>query len=310
MGVIQYLNDFFQAIWLFVIKINFFDVLDILMLAFIIYMIIKFTKETRAEQLLKGISFLILLFLLIKQFNQQLKVMNFILENFFQVGIIALIIMFQPELRRILEKMGRSSVSNIALSFENQNITDELLINMIKQVTEACARFSKSKTGALIAIERQTGLGEQIDTGTILKSEVSTELLGNIFFPNTPLHDGAVIIRNGLIHAAGCFLPKPQKEQLISKDLGSRHRAAIGLSEISDAIIIAVSEETGTISVAENGSLARGFNAESLKELLYTKLLSDQNYRRRKSRKKQFSKSNQNTDNKQNDSQDNSTPKA
>ena len=181
---------------------------------------------------------------------------------------------------------------------------------MIKQVTEACARFSKSKTGALIAIERQTGLGEQIDTGTILKSEVSTELLGNIFFPNTPLHDGAVIIRNGLIHAAGCFLPKPQKEQLISKDLGSRHRAAIGLSEISDAIIIAVSEETGTISVAENGSLARGFNAESLKELLYTKLLSDQNYRRRKSRKKQFSKSNQNTDNKQNDSQDNSTPKA
>lgn len=291
MGVLQYFSDFFQAIWLFVTKITVFDVLDILMLAWIIYMAIKFTKETRAEQLLKGISVFVLLFLLIKQFNSKLKVMNFILENFFQVGIIALIIMFQPELRRILEKMGRSSVSNIALSFENQDITDDILIYMIKQVTEACIKLSRTKTGALIVVERQTGLGEQIDTGTILKSQVSTALLCNIFYPNTPLHDGAVIIRDGMIHAAGCFLPKPQKEQLISRDLGSRHRAAIGMSEMSDAIIIAVSEETGTISVAENGSLARGFNADSLKELLYVKLLSEPNSRRRRSRKKQFSKS-------------------
>lgn len=292
MGAIQYLSDFFQAIWLFVTKITVFDVLDILMLAWIIYMAIKFTKETRAEQLLKGISVFILLFLLIKQFNTKLKVMNFILENFFQVGIIALIIMFQPELRRILEKMGRSSVSNIALSFENQDMTDEILINMIKQVTEACTKLARTKTGALIVIERQTGLGEQIDTGTILKSQVSTALLCNIFYPNTPLHDGAVIIRDGMIHAAGCFLPKPQNEQLISRDLGSRHRAAIGMSEMSDAIIIAVSEETGTVSVAENGTLSRGFNADSLKELLYAKLLSEQNSRRRRSRKKQVVKAN------------------
>lgn len=300
MGVIQYLSDFFQALWLFVTKITVFDVLDILMLAWIIYMAIKFTKETRAEQLLKGISVFILLFLLIKQFNSQLKVMNFILENFFQVGIIALIIMFQPELRRILEKMGRSSVSNIALSFENQDMTDDILIYMINQVTEACTKLARTKTGALVVIERQTGLGEQIDTGTVLKSQVSSALLCNIFYPNTPLHDGAVIIRDGMIHAAGCFLPKPQKEQLISRDLGSRHRAAIGMSEMSDAIIIVVSEETGTISVAENGSLARGFNADSLKELLYTKLLSEQNSRRRRSRKKQILKSNYNNDNKEN----------
>ena len=147
--------------------------------------------------------------------------------------------------------------------------------NCIEAVCTACEQLSQTATGALIVFERETRLGEQVDTGTILNATPSPELFGNIFFPNTPLHDGAVIIRDSKVYAAGCFLPKPQKEELISKALGSRHRAAIGMSEVSDAVIVIVSEETGTISVAENGSLTRFYNKDTLRKLLTSKLIPE-----------------------------------
>ena len=203
--------------------------------------------------------------------------MTFLLENTLNVGLLAIMIMFQPELRRALEKVGRTSVSNMQI-FSNSS-TDELTQKWetaITAICDACEELSSTTTGALIVIERQTKLGEQIDTGVIMNAEPSKEIFGNIFYPKTPLHDGAVIMRDGMILAAACFLPKPQKEEFINKKLGSRHRAAIGMSENSDAIIIAVSEETGTISIAENGNLERPFNRTTLERYLRNKIIPQQ----------------------------------
>ncbi len=254
------------------IRIN--DVIDIAILSFLIFHGIKLIRETRAQQLVKGILVLIVAYLLAIFFN--LQTMRFFLKTCFEWGILAIIIVFQPELRRILEKVGRTKFTelNFFAGNEIENSADKWK-NCIDAVCDTAQNLSSTCTGALIICERKTKLGEQIDTGTILNCNPSAAILGNIFFPNTPLHDGAVIIRNGIILAAGCFLPKPQKEELIAKQLGSRHRAAIGMSEISDAIVIVVSEETGTISVAENGELTRGFTKESLKKLLSLRFLPE-----------------------------------
>mgnify|MGYP000761824317 FL=1 len=186
--------------------------------------------------------------------------------------MIALIILFQPELRRTLEKAG---YTKLGLRFSSSsNVDSSVWSRTIDVICDACVELSATSTGALIVIERQTRLGEQIDNGTILDAIPSKELFGNIFFNKTPLHDCAVIIRDGKILAAACFLPKPQKEELINKRLGSRHRAAIGMSENSDAVVIVVSEETGAISVAENGVLKSGFTRESLHQLLTARLIT------------------------------------
>ena len=253
------------------IRIN--DVLDIAILSFLIYQGIRLVRETRAQQLIKGILILVLAYVIAIVLN--LQTMRFLLKVCFEWGFLAIIIMFQPELRRILEKVGRAKFSGINFISNNDHSNDsETWRECIDATCEAVQDFSSTKTGALIIFERSTKLGEQIDTGTILNCLPSPQIFGNIFFPNTPLHDGAVVIRSGIILAAGCFLPKPQKEELIAKDLGSRHRAAIGMSENSDAIIVVVSEETGTISVAENGELTRGFSKESLRKLLNSRLIS------------------------------------
>lgn len=254
------------------IRIN--DVIDIAILSFLIFHGIKLIRETRAQQLVKGILVLIAAYLLAIFFN--LQTMRFFLKTCFEWGILAIIIVFQPELRRILEKVGRTKLTelNFFAANEVENAADKWK-NCIDAICDAAQNLSSACTGALIICERKTKLGEQIDTGTILNCNPSSAIFGNIFFPNTPLHDGAVIIRDGIILAAGCFLPKPQKEELIAKQLGSRHRAAIGMSEISDAIVIVVSEETGTISVAENGELTRGFTKDSLKKLLSMRFLPD-----------------------------------
>ena len=176
----------------------------------------------------------------------------------------------------MLERVGRSKIADIALFKPSDDEQDaEHVRSAIRAVCDASMKLSSTRTGALIIFERKTKLGEQIATGTLLDCVPSAAMLGNIFVPNTPLHDGAVIIRDGKILAAGCFLPKPEKEELINKQLGSRHRAAIGMSENSDAIVIVVSEETGTISVAENGELTRGYVEDTLKKLLYNRLLPD-----------------------------------
>jgi diadenylate cyclase len=245
------------------------DYLEILLLSYLIYKILKLVQETRAVQLLRGIVVVVIILFIIRQFD--FSALGFLSETFFSIGLMAIIVMFQPELRRILEKMGRTKVVQ-TLSFTSED-TNADMNAVIEEIAGACEKLSRSATGAIIVMERKTKLGEQADTGTVLNAAPSAELFGNIFFPNSPLHDGAVIIRNGVVLAAGCFLPKPQNEEFISKNLGTRHRAAIGMSEISDAVVIIVSEETGIISIAENGNLKRGLDRAKLIEVLIDKIL-------------------------------------
>ena len=236
------------------------DILDILVLSYVVYLGMKLIRETRAGQLIKGIFLLLLVYIIASWIN--MKAISYLLSETLNIGLIALIILFQPELRRTLEKAG---YTKLGLRFSgSSNVDSGVWSRTIDVICDACVELSATSTGALIVIERQTRLGEQIDNGTILDAIPS----------KTPLHDGAVIIRDGKILAAACFLPKPQKEELINKRLGSRHRAAIGMSENSDAIVIVVSEETGAISVAENGVLKSGFTRESLHQLLTKRLIT------------------------------------
>ena len=241
-------------------------------------------RETRAEQLIKGIVLLGVALFVLDQ--MQFKVMGVIAETFVNIGILAVIIMFQPELRRILEKVGRTTGMSKKLPFlEGAGSAEIARANAaINSIVKACENLSRTMTGALIVIEQQTKLGEQIETGTYINAEPSAELFGNIFVPNTPLHDGAVIMRNGLILSAACYLPKPAKEELVPKELGTRHRAAIGMSEVSDAIVVVVSEETGVISIAENGKLTRNFSGVTLRKYLTERLIPETNENAKKSR--------------------------
>lgn len=254
--------------------IKFFDIIDVLILTYIIYLLLKLIRETRAGQLVKGILFLVIGYFLSSFIG--LKAISYILKQTLSMGVIAMIVLFQPELRRALEKAGRTKFGIRLFGFGQS--TDELKQKWdpaITAICDSCVELSATCTGALIVVERQVRLGEQIETGTILNARPSTEIFGNIFYPKTPLHDGAVIMRNGIILAAACFLPKPQKDALINKQLGSRHRAAIGMSENSDAIVIVVSEETGQISVAINGVLSRDYTREKLKSLLEDQIFND-----------------------------------
>jgi diadenylate cyclase len=208
----------------------------------------------------------------------ELKTLSFLLEKVFTLGILAIIVVFQPELRRALEKVGRTKVADLSLfsTFEQGSRDAALWEGAIEAISKSCDQLSKEKIGALIVIERKTKLGEQIAQGVFLDAMPSVELFGNIFFPNSPLHDGAVIIRNGKIVAASCFLPKPHKEEMIDNNLGSRHRAALGMSENSDAVVVVVSEETGIISIAYEGRLTRGFDAYNLRKYLKKMLIADE----------------------------------
>ena len=249
------------------------DFVDIAILSYLIYLLIKLVRETRAGQLVKGIVLLALGYLISSIVG--LKSIKYIISTILNIGLIAIIILFQPELRRALEKVGRTRLGFNLFGFgESQDELTEKWSDAIQSICDSCVELSATCTGALIVIERQTKLGEQIETGTILNALPSKEIFGNIFYPKTPLHDGAVIMRDGIILAAACFLPKPQKEELVNKKLGSRHRAAIGMSENSDAVVIVVSEETGQISVAMDGVLTRDYTHEKLKNLLIQELIS------------------------------------
>lgn len=279
-----YLSDIWDNICSIVSYITPIDVLDIIFLSAILFFCIKLMRETRAEQLIKGIAFFAIVLFILDQLG--FKVMGIVAETFFNIGILAIIIMFQPELRRILERVGRTKMTKTLPFLEGNNISedDEKTVNAINSIAKACENLSRTMTGALIVIEQQTKLGEQIETGTIINAVPSAELFGNIFVPNTPLHDGAVIIRDGMILAAACYLPKPAKEELVPKELGTRHRAAIGMSEVSDAIVVVVSEETGVISVAENGELIRNFSGVTLKKYLTERLIHTPNDNTKKSK--------------------------
>ena len=249
------------------------DVLDIAAVSFIIYSVIKLVRETRAEQLVKGIIILIIAFALSFQFN--LKMLSSLFSSFFQFSVLAVLILFQPELRRALEQMGRSKLGKYWTNLASTPAEEETVKHTracIDSVVDVCDMFHKTKTGALIVFERQTKLGEIVNTGTVLNAIPSTPIIGNIFFNKAPLHDGAMVVRDGMVYAAGCILPLTKNDQ-VSIDLGTRHRAALGISEYSDAVIVIVSEETGTISIAVNGVLTRDYTKETLKGELEALLL-------------------------------------
>lgn len=237
------------------------DVLDIVIIAFCFYKLLMLIKETRAEQLIKGI--IILLVVLKLSEWAKLYTVYYILKNTVTLGFVALLILFQPELRRALEYIGRSKF----LSKSIVEIQYEELIASIESIVDATVRMSKNKIGALIVLERETGISEIMETGIKIGGQLSDQLLENIFVPNTPLHDGAVTIRENKIMAAGCILPLSENQN-ISKELGTRHRAGLGMAESSDAVVVIVSEETGGISVAKDGKLSRFLDANTLKRIL------------------------------------------
>ena len=253
----QFLNEL--KIAFLTIKIT--DIIDILVMTFLIYKVIMLVKETRAAQLLKGLLTILIFSRISIALN--LYTVNWLISNIFTAGLVLIIVVFQPELRRAFEKLGRSNrwftpfTKIKTQQFEKK--TDELV--------NAVASLSRQKIGALIVIENKVGLADIVETGTRLDAEISSELLINIFFPNSPLHDGALIIKDEKITAAGCFLPL-STNNTISKELGTRHRAGLGMSEKSDAFIIVVSEETGVITTVYNSELSRHIDSETLRNTL------------------------------------------
>ncbi len=239
------------------------DFIDIFIVTFIIYKVLKFIRDTRTVQLLKGVIILIVT-MQVSQFVK-LHTVHYLLSNAMQLGLIAILIVFQPELRRALEQLGQQTMGQW---FNFDERTDDVeKEKVIKEVKESCLNMSKSRIGALIVMERETKIGDIVGTGITLNADVSAELLTNIFVPKTPLHDGAVIIRNNKIEAASCFLPLSQNPN-VSKELGTRHRAGLGMSEESDAVVVIVSEETGGISIACGGELNMKLSPEALEKNL------------------------------------------
>lgn len=256
-----------QQFWnMFVIQmkaIEFTDIIDIALVALLLYLLLNFIRDRRAGKLAIGVALLVVVQIISTILN--LHAMQFILQNIFQVGLIALVVVFQPELRSVLEKIGTEPIKGIKNIGSFADSKDNAVIShCIKEICDAAADLSAERTGALIIIERNTKLGDVIKSGTVINADMSSFLLRNIFFNKAPLHDGAVIIRNWRLYAAGCFLPLSTNESII-KDLGTRHRAGIGMSEVSDAIVIIISEETGLISIANKGELRRGYTYNTLK---------------------------------------------
>lgn len=250
--------EFFQNVF---VGFRLIDVLDIVIVAYLVYKILGFIQETRAQQLVRGLVVLGIVFFL-SDFLK-LYLLNWLLRNFVTMGLFALIVLFQPELRRGLEQLGRRNI----VSGQFRSLDKENAIEVVKEIVAAVDDFSATRTGALIVFERETMLNDIIETGTIVDARISVRLLGNLFYEGSPLHDGAVIIRGDRIHAASCVLPLTEKKN-IGRNLGTRHRAGLGVSEVSDALVIVVSEETGVISVAENGNFRRFMDLKSVEKIL------------------------------------------
>ena len=253
------------------------DILDVLLVAFVIYSAIKLIKDTRAFQLVKGVVLLAAVYFLVSVLNMEAS--KYLLSLLFGNLLIILVIIFSPEIRHALESVGRSSVSNINifnLKNRDESAIQESVKESINSVCKACSDLSDKQTGALIVFEKDTMLGEISKTGTLLDAAVTNELICNIFFPKAPMHDGAVIIKDGRVVSAGCILPLTAKND-VSSELGTRHRAAIGMSESSDALVVVVSEETGQISVAEKGILKRNISDGDLREILIKAFIKENN---------------------------------
>ena len=264
------------------------DALDIAIVAFLIYHLILLVRETRAGQLIKGVLVILLLYLAASVL--ELYTLRTIMEYVIRYGVIVLLILFQPELRKVLEQVGRTSLSNLTVFAPNMSASEyerSQMIKTINAICDSCAVLSKEKIGALIVMEKETKIGDIISTGTIIDSQASADLIKNVFFPNSPLHDGALVIRNSRLYAAGCFLPLSDNYE-ISRSLGTRHRAALGISEVSDAVVVVVSEETGNITVAKNGKLNIGITVNTLSTILYNEFVSSEKESSSERKKKLF----------------------
>jgi diadenylate cyclase len=240
--------------------------IDILLVWYVIYKLIMVIKGTKAVQLLKGIFVILMVTVISDWFS--LKTLNWMMEQVLLWGVLGIIIIFQPELRRALEQLGRGRF------FSRTGIQEEEeQEKMVEAIVKATDYMAKRRIGALMSIERETGMGDYIETGIGLQAKISSELLINIFIPNTPLHDGAVIIQKNVVSAAACYLPLSESP-FISKELGTRHRAALGISEVTDSVTVIVSEETGAISLTKNGELHRDLKLEQFKQMLATEFIS------------------------------------
>ncbi len=264
------------------------DAVDILVMAFLIYHLIALVRETRAGQLIKGVF--AILFLYFIAYVLELYTLRTLMEIIIRYGALVLLVLFQPELRKVLEQVGRTSLSNLVFFTPNMNAAEyerKQMIKTINAICDSCAILSRERIGALIVLERETKLGDIIATGTIIDSQPSADLIKNVFFPNSPLHDGALVIRNSRLYAAGCFLPLSDNYG-ISRALGTRHRAALGMSEVSDAIVVVVSEETGAVTMARNGRLELDMGVNGLSAALFHEFVAEEGEGTAEKKKKLF----------------------
>lgn len=276
----EVLNQVLNIFQNFIQTVTVWDILDIAIIAFLIYRLLTFVRKTNSANVIKGIILLLAVMWLSSILH--LSVVSYLLGGTFEIGMLAIIIIFQPELRRLLEQVGSSRFRNIF----GKQFSTQALEGAITQTVLACTDMSASRTGALVVFERTTNLEAYIKTGTIVDATPAAELIKNIFYDKAALHDGAVIIRDGRIAGAACMLPLSSNAN-ISRDLGMRHRAGIGISERSDAVVAIVSEETGAISVAEDGMLKRGIEPETLEKILRNALLPKEDNRKRFAQQKE-----------------------
>ncbi len=281
--ILNVIDKFWDAL----LSFNFLsDLLDVLLVAFVIYEGIKIIRGSRTFQVIKGIAFLFIVYSFVKLFNMEAS--EFIISTLFKNGLLILVVLFAPELRNMLENFGRRSISDFSfISFKNEDIRAKEVTSTVNDFCKAAGDLSDNKTGALVVFVKDVPLKEVINSGTILDAKSSPELFNGLFFKNSALHDGAVVVRDGRVYSAGCILPLTQNSSLAS-ELGTRHRAAIGMSEQSDAVVVVVSEETGAISVAKGGELKRDITRGELREVLLSELVPQVNSEADSSKKKLF----------------------
>ena len=285
--MLETVREIFDQIWVIVLTfrttVRIWDIVDILIMTIIIYRVLSFMQKTSASSVIKGLLFILAVAWLSNFFN--MNILSYLLRQVLQMGIIVIVVLFQPEIRKMFEKMGTTRLSNIFRRKGKQ----ENIESVLRHIMAACYAMSKTDTGAIIVFERKVGLNDYAVTGVNIDAEVTSELIQNIFFQNSPLHDGALIIREDRLLAASCMLPLSNNYSL-SKDLGMRHRAGVGLSERSDAVVIIVSEQTGSISIAIEGMLKRNLDNDTFEKLLRSEVLINYDSKDRNKSRKQKDK--------------------
>ena len=268
----EFFQEFFDGMLKLILSVQWYDIADILFVAFLLYYCIKLLRQTRAFNLIKGIVFVGVIYLLVSSFDMSAS--TFIFNNLFRDIVLVIILLFQPEIRHTIESFGRGNFKIVSFfSSRSSDYQNDEKRTCASNIAKAAVNMGEKKIGALMVLEGRTPLGEIVSTGSALDAAVTTPMLENIFFPKAPLHDGAVVIRDNRVHSAGCILPLSQSA--MSFELGTRHRAALGLSEMSDALVIIVSEESGQVSVAHNGMLERDIKLGELTEFITSYLVSD-----------------------------------